>query len=96
MDSIQQCICDFPSTPLYFIIGISFAFNHLIKNGLIIEPKKWGTFRNNQSLQTTNEHQKGEISTLEKNMSNLMGKIQSMVKGAETLPERIRVAKFNN
>ena len=48
-----------------------------------------------QSLQTNNEQQKGKISTLE-NMTNLMGKIQSVMEGAETLLERIYVVEFNN
>ena len=40
MDSIQQCLYDFPSTPLHLIIGINFAFNYLIKNGLVKKKNK--------------------------------------------------------
>ena len=42
-----------------------------------------------QSLQTDNDQLKGKISTLEKDMTNLTDKTQSVMKDAETLFERI-------
>ena len=40
MDGIMQGLCDLPSTSLYLILEISFAFHIFsLKNGLIIEPR---------------------------------------------------------
>lgn len=39
-DGILQGLCDFPSTSIYLILEISFAFHIIsLKNGLVTEPK---------------------------------------------------------
>ena len=49
-----------------------------------------------QPLQTNNEQLVEKINTIEKDNINLTDKIQSMLKGAETLSERICAVEFNN
>lgn len=49
-----------------------------------------------QPLQTDNDQVKEKISTLEKDMTNLTDKIQSMMKRAKTLSKRICAAKCHN
>ena len=48
-----------------------------------------------QSLQTNNEQLVGKLNNMERDSINLTDKIQSMLKGAETLSERIHAAEFN-